>query len=133
MLIGPLPTSGSGPVKFYAGNECEWKQYQFRDQVHTTSYTVNEENTVSLNNLNEKYKVFVNSDNIIIEGSLDLKKISISNINGQTIYNDINISLPKKINTSIFKSGIYIISYMDKNDNIYNKKSQLIKILNLYI
>ena len=103
------------------------------DQVHTTSYTVNEENTVSLNNLNEKYKVFVNSDNIIIEGSLDLKKISISNINGQTIYNDITIFLPKKINTSIFKSGIYIISYMDKNDNIYNKKSQLIKILNLYI
>ena len=117
------PNSGSGPVKFYAaGMNANGNNTNSGDQVHTTSYTVNEENTVSLNNLNEKYKVFVNSDNIIIEGSLDLKKISISNINGQTIYNDINISLPKKINTSIFKSGIYIISYMDKNDNIYNKK-----------
>ena len=52
----------------------------------------------------------------------NLKKISIFDMNGQRVYNDTYVSLPKKINTSIFNSGIYIISYIDKNNIIYNKK-----------
>ena len=117
------PNSGLGPVQFYvAGMNANGNNTNSGDEVHTISYAVNEENTVSLDILNEKYKVFIYNDNIILEGSYNLKKISILDMNGQTVYNDTYVSLPKKINTSIFNSGIYIISYIDKNNIIYNKK-----------
>ena len=92
------------------------------DEVYTSMYQVDEENTVSLNHLNNKIKTFVKNNNIIIEGYDNLKKISISDINGQTVYNDTYVSLPTKISTSILNSGIYVISHVDKNNIRYNKK-----------
>ena len=52
----------------------------------------------------------------------NLSKIIISDITGKEIYNDKNIYLPFKINTSNLKSGTYIVSYFDINNNYYHNK-----------
>ena len=104
------PNSGSGTIKFYvAGMASNGNNTNSGDEVYTSMYQVDEENTVSLNHLNNKIKTFVKNNNIIIEGYDNLKKISISDINGQTVYNDTYVSLPTKISTSILNSGIYVI------------------------
>ena len=46
----------------------------------------------------------------------------ISDISGKKIYNDKNVYLPIKINTSNFKSGTYIVSYFDINDDYFHNK-----------
>ena len=66
--------------------------------------------------------MFTIQDNIIIEGNNNLNKIVISDISGKKIYYDKNVYLPIKINTSNFKSGIYIVSYIDINNNYFHNK-----------
>lgn len=114
------PSSGNMTVDFYAagitanGNGLN----DNGDEVYTATYSVNEENSVSIDEEKENVRVFALQENILIEGNNNLNKIIISDISGKEIYNKNNVYLPIKINTRDFKSGIYIVSYVDIN-NIY--------------
>ena len=118
------PTTGNMTVDFYAsgiaanGNGVN----DNGDEVYTTNYTINEEISVSIEEKKENIRLLSLQDNIIIEGDINLNKVIISDISGKKIYIDKNASLPIKINTSNFKSGLYIISCFDINNNYYHNK-----------
>ena len=121
------PTSGNTTVDFYTsgiasnGNGVN----DNGDEVYTSIYSVNKENSVSINEKKENISISILNNNIVIEGNNHLNKVIISNINGKNTYKDKNVSLPIKINTSDFKSGIYIVSCFDKNDEYFHNKVYL--------
>ena len=118
------PTTGNMTVDFYAsgitanGNGVN----DNGDEVYTTTYSVNQEISLSNNEEKQNVRVLTLQDNIIIEGEKHLNKIKILDISGKEIYNDQNVYLPIKINTSNFKSGMYIVSYFDVNNNYFHNK-----------
>lgn len=118
------PITGNTTVDFYAsgiaanGNGVN----DNGDEVYTSTYSVNKENSVSIDEKKENIIIYSLKNNILIEGNSNLNKVIITDISGKKIYIDENVSLPIKINTSNFKSGLFILSYFDINNDYFHKK-----------
>lgn len=117
------PSTGQITVDFYAaGMAANGNTTNSGDEVYTTTYSVDEEVPVSVTESRKNLNIYLNNNNIIIEGNQFLQSIEIYNIIGKKIFSSKNISLPTQINSSEFNSGIYIINCKDlKGKTLYRK------------
>lgn len=111
------PPTGNMTVDFYAagmaanGNNTN----DSGDEVYTTTYSVNEEVSVSVAELENNLNIYTNYNNIIIEGEQSLESIEVYDIVGKKIFSSKNTPLPTQINSSEFLTGIYIVNCTDQN------------------
>lgn len=118
------PSSGQITVDFYvAGMAANGNSTNDSgDEVYTTTYSVDEEVSVSLDELENNLNIYINYNDIIIEGDQFLQCIEVYDIIGKKIFSSKNTSLPTEINSSEFKSGIYIVNCTDQNSKVINRK-----------
>lgn len=117
------PNVGQMTVDFYvAGMAANGNTTNSGDEVYTTTYSVDEEVSVSLDELENNINIYINYKDIIIEGDQFLESIEVYDIIGKTIFSSKNTSLPTKINSSEFKSGIYIVNCTEPNGRTKNRK-----------
>ena len=117
------PNAGQITVDFYlAGMAANGNTTNSGDEVYTTTYSANEEVSVSVDELENNLNIYINNNDIIIEGDQFLQSIAVYDITGKKIFSSKNFSLPTKINSSEFKSGIYIINCTYSNNKTINRK-----------
>ena len=118
------PSSGQITVDFYvAGMAANGNSTNDSgDEVYTTTYSVDADVSVSLDELENNINIYINNKDIIIEGVQFLQSIEVYDIIGKKIFSSKNTSLPTKINSSAFNSGIYIVNCTDPNGKTINRK-----------
>jgi len=94
------------------------------DEVHTNIYTVNEQQSASITEYyNSDIVKYINNE-VIISTDKELNSIRIYDINGKLI--KITNSDVRKISTSEFKNGIYIIELIENSGNKITKKINIL-------
>lgn len=117
------PVAGTGEVTFYAGfNASNANFHPLGDLIYTTSYTVQEDVSSSINTIfnNEMISVFPNPFNNIIKinSSEVVNKIELYSVDGKLVYYSIN---ENDINTSQLSSGVYFIHVSTEDNKFVNK------------
>jgi len=117
------PSTGNLSVDFYATTvTANGNSQNSGDNVYTTNYSVNEEVSVAINNVNTDLKVAFNGSEITIDGASNLMALNLYSISGKLISNQYEMQLPTNINTSNLSKGIYIVNTLDENGNRQTNK-----------
>ena len=117
--------SSLGTVDFYAcAVTANGNGENSGDEVHTNIYTVNEQQTASVTEYYNSDMVKYINNEVIISTDKKLNSIRVYDINGKLI--KITNSDVRKISTSEFKNGIYIIELIENSGNKITKKINIL-------
>ena len=94
------------------------------DEVHTNIYTVNEQQSTSIAEHYDSDIIKYINNEVIISTDKELNSIRVYDINGKLI--KITNSDVRKISTSEFKNGIYIIELIENSGNKITKKINIL-------
>ena len=117
------PATGTGEVIFYGGfNSSNANSHPLGDMIYTTSYTVQEDVSSSISevNKNKKFSVYPNPFNNVLKLDLDeaVNKVEIFSIDGKLVYSSVNETI---INTINFPNGVYYISVNTESTHYVSK------------
>ena len=114
---------GEGTINFYAaGIAANGNGNNSGDNVYTTQYTVDEQQSAYVNNHSNIFNIAYSNNTITISCNTKLNKLMIYNIDGKLIIHDYHDNIPMDINTSNFAKGIYMIRATDVLNNKYSNK-----------
>lgn len=123
-LSWTAPEVGSGPISFYGiGNAVNGNGNSGGDGAQATSLKIVEDLMSSNSNINtQEIKIYPNpsSDFINIDSDLNIKAVSIFDLQGKLVYN--NKSSEPRIDLITITSGIYILKATLENNQITHQR-----------